>query len=106
MVKQNNEFMPIALNLLTQVVDLELQIDVVNLGLIYDVKLDNQGSCLVVMTLTMLGCPLTDYLKEQIEETLLRHSRVKKVNVEIIFEPRWSVQKMSQLARLSLGIHV
>lgn len=57
------------------------------------------------MTLTMLGCPLTSYLEEQIERTLEQHSKVKEVKIKIVFEPRWSIKKMSQLAQLTLAIH-
>ena len=60
-----------AMAVLEDVVDPELAIDIVNLGLIYNVELDEQGLCTVTMTLTIAGCPLTEYLNAAIEEELM-----------------------------------
>lgn len=67
-----------AMSVLEDVVDPELAVDIVNLGLIYNVELDNQGLCTVTMTLTIAGCPLTEYLNAAIEEELLAMDQVKR----------------------------
>lgn len=90
---------------LEDVVDPELAVDIVNLGLIYNVELDEEGLCTVTMTLTIAGCPLTEYLNAAIEEELLAMDQVQKVKIDLVWEPAWSIDKMSREARLDLGIH-
>ena len=94
-----------AMAVLEDVVDPELAIDIVNLGLIYNVELDEQGLCTVTMTLTIAGCPLTEYLNAAIEEELMALEQVKQVKINLVWEPAWSIDKMSREAKLELGIH-
>lgn len=94
-----------AMSVLEDVVDPELAVDIVNLVLIYNVELDNQGLCTVTMTLTIAGCQLTEYLNAAIEEELLAMDQVKKVKINLVWEPAWSIDKMSREAKLDLGIH-
>lgn len=94
-----------AMAVLEDVVDPELAIDIVNLGLIYNVELDEQGLCTVTMTLTIAGCPLTEYLNAAIEEELTALEQVKQVKINLVWEPAWSIDKMSREAKLELGIH-
>ncbi|WP_462394554.1 metal-sulfur cluster assembly factor [Lentilactobacillus parabuchneri] len=94
-----------AMAVLEDVVDPELAIDIVNLGLIYNVELDEQGLCTVTMTLTIAGCPLTEYLNAAIEEGLMALNQVKRVKINLVWEPAWSIDKMSREAKLELGIH-
>lgn len=83
----------------------KLGVDIVNLGLIYNVELDDQGVCLVTMTLTIAGCPLTDYLDQAIKDELSGFDEVNRVDINLVWEPAWSMDKMSREARLELGIH-
>ena len=94
-----------AMAVLEDVVDPELAIDIVNLGLIYNVELDEQGLCTVTMTLTIAGCPLTEYLNAAIEEELMALEQVKQVKINLVWEPAWSIDKMSREDKLELGIH-
>lgn len=94
-----------AMAVLEDVVDPELAIDIVNLGLIYNVELDEQGLCTVTMSLTIAGCPLTEYLNAAIEEELMALNQVKRVKINLVWEPAWSIDKMSREAKLELGIH-
>ncbi|OCB79278.1 aromatic ring hydroxylase [Lentilactobacillus parabuchneri] len=94
-----------AMAVLEDVVDPELAIDIVNLGLIYNVELDEQGLCTVTMTLKIAGCPLTEYLNAAIEEELMALEQVKQVKINLVWEPAWSIDKMSREAKLELGIH-
>ncbi|GIC75072.1 aromatic ring hydroxylating protein [Limosilactobacillus fermentum] len=91
---------------LKMVIDPELNINIVDLGLIYDVTLDTDlGLCTVTMTLTIMGCPLTDYLNEAIESTLMQLPEVDQVLINLVWEPAWSVNSMSREAKLELGLH-
>ena len=88
---------------LHEVPDPELGISIVDLGLIYDVKSDNKGNVEILMTLTTMGCPLFDLIREPIEHKLTDLPGVKKVTVNLTFEPPWNVEKMSKEAKIKLG---
>ncbi|GEL12487.1 hypothetical protein FC15_GL001297 [Lapidilactobacillus concavus DSM 17758] len=92
------------LTALENVIDPELGIDIVNLGLVYDVDLDEDGLATVNMTLTTMGCPLTDYLSDQINTALKVLPEVDDVDIELVWYPQWTPEMMSRYARISLGI--
>lgn len=89
---------------LENVIDPELGIDIVNLGLIYDVDLDENGVCKVTMTLTAMGCPLSAHIEADIERVLADIPEVKEVDVNIVWNPPWGKERMSRYAKIALGI--
>ncbi|HDU6330991.1 TPA: metal-sulfur cluster assembly factor [Listeria monocytogenes] len=89
---------------LEQVIDLELGIDIVNIGLVYDVELDDDGLCTVSMTLTTMGCPLAGILTEQVQMALSDIPEVKDTNVNLVWNPPWTKDRMSRYAKIALGI--
>jgi metal-sulfur cluster biosynthetic enzyme len=89
---------------LEQVVDPELGIDIVNLGLVYDVDLDEEGKSTVTMTLTSMGCPLAGTIVDQVKAALGDLPEVKETEVDIVWNPPWSKDKMSRYAKIALGI--
>ncbi len=90
---------------LQTVIDPELAIDIVNLGLIYNIDLQDDGTCLIEMTLTTIGCPLTNVLADMVEAALQDVPEIKKVDVEFIWEPEWTIDRMTRYAKMALGIH-
>ena len=90
---------------LATVIDPELHIDIVNLGLVYTIDLDNDGICLIEMTLTTMGCPLTNVLADMVTKAVKEVLEVKNVDVEFVWEPAWTIDRMSRFAKLSLGVH-
>lgn len=90
---------------LSTVVDPELGVDIVNLGLVYTIDLDDEGICLIEMTLTTMGCPLTNVLADMVTKAVKKVPEVKNVDVEFVFEPAWSIDRMSRFAKLTLGVH-
>lgn len=93
------------LKVLQNVPDPELGISVVDLGLIYDVKIDKKGKAEVIMTLTSMGCPLFSLIEEPIKKELLKLKEVKDVSVELTFDPPWTPEKMSKEAKIKLGFY-
>lgn len=89
---------------LENVIDPELGIDIVNLGLVYDVDLNEEGSLTVTMTLTSLGCPLGPVIVDQVKTAVSDLPEVKDVDVNIVWNPPWSKDKMSRYAKMALGI--
>lgn len=93
------------LTALEMVIDPELGIDIVNLGLIYEIEFDPEnGDTVVKMTLTTMGCPLADILTESIHDALKEVPEVSKVEVKLVWYPAWTTDKMSRYARIALGI--
>ncbi|KGR90564.1 DNA methyltransferase [Ureibacillus massiliensis 4400831 = CIP 108448 = CCUG 49529] len=92
------------LGALENVIDPELGIDIVNLGLVYDVDLDEEGLCTVTMTLTSMGCPLGPVIVDQVNTALSDLPEVKKVDVNIVWQPVWNKDMMSRYAKMALGI--
>ena len=90
---------------LEQVIDPELGIDIVNLGLVYEIRFnDENGETQIDMTLTTMGCPLADFLTDQIRDVMTDVPEVSKVEVRLVWYPAWTVDKMSRYARIALGI--
>lgn len=89
---------------LENVIDPELGIDIVNLGLIYDVELDDEGVCKVTMTLTAMGCPLSAHIERDIKWALQDIPEVKETVTNIVWDPPWDKDKMSRYAKIALGI--
>lgn len=92
------------LTALETVIDPELGIDIVNLGLVYEVEYEGNGNTVIKMTLTTMGCPLADVLTEQIHEALKEVPEVGEVEVKLVWYPAWTTDKMSRYARIALGI--
>lgn len=89
---------------LETVLDPELGVDIVNLGLVYDVDLTEDGLATVTMTLTSMGCPLAGTIAEEVKNALSDLPEVKEVDVNIVWNPPWSKDKMSRYAKIALGI--
>lgn len=93
---------------LTQVIDPELGIDVVNLGLIYGIELmdreDGKTDVLITMTLTTFGCPLGPVLTDEVNYALSDLPNLGKVEVNLVWSPPWTPDMMSEEAKDALGI--
>jgi metal-sulfur cluster biosynthetic enzyme len=92
------------LGALENVIDPELGIDIVNLGLVYDVDLTEEGTAIVNMTLTSMGCPLGPVIVDQVKTALSDLPEVKETEVNIVWQPAWSKDNMSRYAKMALGI--
>ena len=83
--------------------DPELPVNLVDLGLIYDVKIDDD-SVNVVMTLTARGCPAHSFISEQVREEVAKIEGVKSANVQVVWDPPWNMSRLSEAAKLQLGM--
>ncbi|HEY6854110.1 MAG TPA: metal-sulfur cluster assembly factor [Gemmatimonadales bacterium] len=87
---------------LRQVKDPELDLNIIDLGLVYDVEVD-QGEVRVKMTLTSPGCPAGPQIVHDADRTIKTLAGVKDVDIEIVWEPYWSPEKMDPKVRALLG---
>jgi metal-sulfur cluster biosynthetic enzyme len=83
------------LEALKVVKDPEIPVNVVDLGLIYDVRIDDEGAVDIDMTLTSMGCPVQDMIEADAELAAMKVEGVRRVNVEFVWSPPWSPQKMT-----------
>lgn len=90
--------------MLKTVFDPEIPVNIYDLGLIYKVDLQDDGVLNVDMTLTAPSCPAADFLVEDIRQKLSSVEGVKEVKVNLVFEPEWTKDMMSEEAKLELGM--
>ncbi|MBM01912.1 MAG: aromatic ring hydroxylase [Chloroflexi bacterium] len=88
---------------LKEVYDPEIPVNIVDLGLIYEVEIDN-GEVDVKMTLTAAGCGMGPYIAQQAEWAISELEEVEDVNVDIVFEPPWDPEKITEDGKKLLGI--
>ena len=88
---------------LRDVYDPEIPANIFDLGLIYNVDIDDSNKVSIIMTLTAPGCPVADILVEDVRQAALAVEGIEEVNVELTFDPPWDKSMMSEEARLELG---
>lgn len=89
---------------LKTIFDPEVPVNIYELGLIYEVNVDDQKNVKIVMTLTAPNCPVAESLPVEVEETVKALEGVNEVEVVLTFEPSWDQDMMSEEAKLDLGL--
>ena len=89
---------------LKNVYDPEIGINIVDLGLVYDVDVADAGDVLVTMTLTSLGCPLGPVIVQEVTGALKELPGINEVDVKLVWSPPWTPDAMSEDAKDELGI--
>ena len=91
------------IEVLKTVYDPEIPVNVYDLGLIYKVELDEENNAVIDMTLTAPGCSLADFIVEDVRMRVEGIEQIKSVTVNLVFEPEWNKDMMSEEAKLELG---
>jgi FeS assembly SUF system protein len=89
---------------LKTIYDPEIPVDIYELGLIYDVMVNEDFDVKILMTLTSPNCPVAETLPVEVEEKIKSIDEIKDAEVEITFDPPWSQELMSEEAKLELGM--
>ena len=89
---------------LKTIYDPEIPVDIYELGLIYDVMVNEDLDVKILMTLTSPNCPVAETLPVEVEEKIKSIDEIKDAEVEITFDPPWSQELMSEEAKLELGM--
>lgn len=89
---------------LRNIFDPEIPVNIYELGLIYEIKVDEKGDVDVLMTLTSPNCPVAEIMPAEVKEEIGKLDGVKEVNVEVTFEPPWDHDMMTEEAKLELGM--
>lgn len=90
--------------MLKTVYDPEVPVDIYNLGLIYNIDIDDAGNLKIDMTLTAPACPAADFIVEDARIKLESIEGIKGVDIQIVFEPEWNKDMMTEEAKLELGL--
>jgi FeS assembly SUF system protein len=99
-----DELKPAVLDALRSVRDPELPLNIVDLGLIYAIEVYPGGRVRILMTLTTPGCPVAQEFPVEVAAVVRRVPGVTDAEVEIVWEPRWSVERLTDAQRLDLGL--
>jgi FeS assembly SUF system protein len=92
------------IEILKTIFDPEIPINIYELGLIYAVKVSNSGNVSIDMTLTAPGCPVAQTFPGEVEEKVMTVDGVSKAHVELVWEPTWTKDMMTEAAQLELGM--
>ncbi len=101
-----NEFLQTEERIMTMlrtVYDPEIPVNIYDLGLIYKVDLQEDGTLNIDMTLTAPSCPAADFIMEDVRQKMEAVEGVNTVNINLVFEPAWTKEMMSEEAKLELG---
>ncbi len=90
-------------DVLKSIFDPEIPVDIYELGLIYDVMVNDENDVRILMTLTSPNCPVAETLPIEVEEKVKTLEEVRNCEVEITFDPTWTQDLMSEEAKLELG---
>ncbi len=104
-MSENNfmELETVILTVLKSVYDPEIPVSIYDLGLIYDVDIDDDSNVVITMTLTAPNCPVADSLVQEVADKVNFIQGVKSAKVNLVFEPTWDKSMMSEEAKLELG---
>ena len=87
-----------------KIYDPEIPVNIYELGLIYDVKIENNNSVKVKMTLTSLNCPVAESLPKEVKDSIMQVEEIEKVDLDLVWEPPWDKDMMSESAKLELNL--
>lgn len=102
--EQNAALRPHIVKAISTVFDPEIPVNIYELGLIYDIIVDASSGVGIRMTLTAPGCPAAQVLPEQVRSTVAAIPGVADVKVDVVWEPPWDRDRMSEAAKLQLGM--
>lgn len=92
------------IEVLKSVYDPEIPVDIYELGLVYDIEISGDGDAVITMTLTTPHCPVAESLPNEVELRALSVPGIRDVEVKVVWDPPWDPSKMSDEARLELGM--
>ena len=87
-----------------KIYDPEIPVNIYELGLIYKIEIDNKNKVNIDMTLTSPNCPVAESLPKQVKDNILKIEGVSHVNLNLIWEPPWNKDMMSEAAKLELNL--
>ena len=87
-----------------KIYDPEIPVNIYELGLIYDIKVENKNTAKVKMTLTSPNCPVAESLPKEVKDGIMQVEGIDKVDLDLVWEPPWDKSMMSESAKLELNL--
>ena len=87
-----------------KIYDPEIPVNIYELGLIYDIKVDKENNVKVNMTLTTPNCPVAESLPKEVKDSIMQIKEVKNVDLDLVWDPPWDKTMMSESAKLELNL--
>ena len=87
-----------------KIYDPEIPVNIYELGLIYDIIVEKDNSVKIKMTLTTPNCPVAESLPKEVKDSVMQISSVKKVDLDLVWDPPWNKSMMSEAAKLELNL--
>ena len=92
------------INEIKKIYDPEIPVNIYELGLIYDVKVEKNNKVKVKMTLTTPNCPVAESLPKEVKDSIMEVKGVKEVDLQLVWDPPWDKSMMSEAAKLELNL--
>ena len=87
-----------------KIYDPEIPVNIYELGLIYDIKVENKNTAKVKMTLTSPNCPVAESLPQEVKDSIMQVEEIDNVDLDLVWEPPWNKDMMSEAAKLELNL--
>ena len=87
-----------------KIYDPEIPVNIYELGLIYDIKVENKNTAKVKMTLTSPNCPVAESLPKEVKDGIMQVEGIDKVDLDLVWDPPWDKSMMSEAAKLELNL--
>ena len=87
-----------------KIYDPEIPVNIYELGLIYDIKVENRNTAKVKMTLTSPNCPVAESLPKEVKDCIMQVEGIDKVDLDLVWDPPWDKSMMSESAKLELNL--
>ena len=87
-----------------KIYDPEIPVNIYELGLIYDIKVENKNTAKVKMTLTSPNCPVAESLPKEVKDSIIQVEGIDKVDLDLVWDPPWDKSMMSESAKLELNL--
>lgn len=102
-ISKDTELTQKVIDMIKTCYDPEIPVDIWELGLIYEINIDEEKNLNIKMTLTSPSCPVAETLPPEVEQKLREIEGIKSAKIELTFEPPWEKEMMSEVAQLELG---
>ena len=89
---------------ISKIYDPEIPVNIYELGLIYDISVENDNSAKIKMTLTSPNCPVAESLPQEVKDSAMQVEGIENVNLELVWDPPWNKDMMSEAAKLELNL--
>ena len=89
---------------ISKIYDPEIPVNIYELGLIYDIKVENENVAIVKMTLTSPNCPVAESLPQEVKDSIMQVDEIEKVELDLVWDPPWDKDMMSEAAKLELNL--